>query len=486
MAKLISNPMRFGTSTFNFHRRAFLVSREALDLTGQTSCEGFTITGAQPSDSDRRIIFKIDDVLYKFEDSSLVEFEGKADVDDVLENGNTVAELTALTDIPEFVGKQIYPIIALFSPAGVSVMPSIKIALKARKNTESYTKTVYGWKRDLDLGGDTGAPRIISIEKSDTCTGNATTGVKVSIKDSKDNWSDYVDIDQIVDQEAHGVQFQYNYTVTQVGGDDSALLNKVVCTYTSGAANVSGTNADLYTVVQNYETDLQTCYVIVKHAPLVDSQINAFVNFMSTPSHRELITLGTSNGSKQTLALGVNGVKDAGIDQASIRLYVDGAPLLTFDYNIETSEVTVTFESGKTITASYDYNHGVENWLPMEKVIDSQPYLDDGTYMSRYVYTLADGDTAGKQISNVRLQLTRPTGKVKNQSLGKATGKVQMIALPHRANESTISLNADWNYEPESQILTFVADKNTVLTLSYSWAGEQNVLLGLVAGWSAS
>lgn len=486
MAKLISNPMRFGSSTFNFNRRAFLVSREAFDVTDQTSCEGFTITGSQPPGSDRRIIFKIDDTLYKFDGSNLVEFSGEANVDDVLEDGNTVDELTTLTDIPAFVGKQIYPIIALFAPAGAATMPTIKLKLKVRKNTESFTKRNQSKKYDLEIGNDQGTPRIISIVKTDTCTGQGSTSVKVSIKDADGNWSDYVDIDQVIDQEAYGIHYYYYRTVTVVGGEDSAMINKVVCTYTSGAANVTGSNADLYTTVQNYETDLQTCYLIVKHAPLVDSQINAFVNFMSTPKHRELITLGTSNGSKQTLTLGVNGVKDTGIDPASIQLYVDGAPLLVFDYNIKESQVTVTLESGKVITASYDYNHDAENWLPMEKVIDSQPYLDDGTYMSRFVCTLADDDTAGKQISNVRLQLTRPSGKVKNQSLGKATGKTQMIVLPHRADESSINLNADWSYDVDSQILTFVGTKNEELTLSYSWVGEQNVLLGIVAGWSAA
>ena len=298
-----------------------------------------------------------------------------------------------------------------------------------------------------------------------------------------------MNLEDAIEHDADAIQFQYTFNVTEIDGADSAKINGVTYSYATGAAAVSGANADLYTIVQNYESDLQTCYLIVKHAPLVDSQINAFVNFMSTPKQRELITIGTSNGSKQTLALGVNSVKDTGIDPASIRLYVDGAPLLVFDYNIKQSEVTVTLESGKVITASYDYNHDAENWLPMEKVIDSQPYLDDGTYMSRYVYVLPDDDTAGKQISNVRLQLVRPSGKVKNQSLGKATGKTQMIALPHRADESTITLNVDtdsWSYEPDSQILTFVGTKNEEITLSYSWTGEQNVLLGLVAGWSAS
>ncbi len=480
--KLISNPMRFGTSTFNFNHGAFLIAKEPFDARNQTAVEGFTISGAQPTDTDRRIIFKIDNKLYKFDGSNLVTYDGAGEFDDVISNGNTVSELTALTDIPAFVGKQIYPIIALFAHVNCTVMPSIKIALKVRKSTETYTLTKTSPEYAL-LTND-GTPRITALEKSDTCTGDASADVKIRIKNA-DTWSDFMKLEDAIEQDADSIQFQYTFNVTEIDGEDSAKINGVTYNFATGAAAVSGSNADLYSIVQNYESDLQTCYLVVKHDPLVDSTIKAYVNFMAAPQRRELITIGTSNGSFQTLPLGVNNVKDIGIDQHSIRLYADAVPLLDFDYNVETSEVTINVANGKVITASYDYGHGSETWLEMDKVIDSQPYFDD-TYMSRFHFTLPDSQTENKKISNVRLQLTRPTGKVTNQSLGKATGKVQMLSLPHRATQSTISLNAEWSYEPESQILSFVAAKNTALNLSYSWVGEQPVVHSFTCGWAGA
>ena len=482
---LISNPMRFGTSTFNFHHRAFLVSREAWDTSEYTNVEGFDISGAAPANCERRIIFKIGDALYKFSGNNLVAYDYDGEYDDVIENGNTVSELITLTDIPAMVNKQIYPIIALFAPVSATAMPSIKIGLKVRSNTEKYTKTVTTGAYKVSGGKYGGTPRIISITKNETCTGNGTVNVKIALKNSDDTWTDFMDTADAIEYEATAFKYKYVFNVNEINGDDSAKLNKMVLKYTSGAAAVSGSNADLYSVVNNYETNLQTCYIVVKHQPLIDSQIKAYVNFMQLPKRRELITIGTSNGTFQTLTLGTSGA-DTGIDQASIQLYADGVPLLDYDYNMEVGTVTINVESGKTITASYDYGHDTENWLAMTKDIDSQPYLEDGTYMSRFSYTLPDNQTENKQISNIRLQMTHPSGTVTNQSLGKATGKTQMIVLPHSADKSSINLNADWSYDADSQILTFIAAKNTALTLSYSWDGEQVKILGYTVGWSAA
>lgn len=106
--------------------------------------------------------------------------------------------------------------------------------------------------------------------------------------------------------------------------------------------------------------------------------------------------------------------------------------------------------------------------------------------MSRFTYTLPDSAAVDKQISNVRLQITRPSGKVKNASLGTATGVAQMTVLPHAADVATISLNADWNYDEDSQILSYTAAKGTALTLSYSWLGEQVYVRSMAAGWVAA
>ena len=153
---------------------------------------------------------------------------------------------------------------------------------------------------------------------------------------------------------------------------------------------------------------------------------------------------------------------DAQIDHSSIRIYVDGVQTSDFDYNTEVGELSINATSGKSILASYDYDCGLEDWRPMTKEFDQQPYLDD-TYMTRFSYVLPDDVEASR--ANVRIRLGRPSGKVTNLSLGKATGKTQQIVLPHVAIPDSISLNADFTYNFDNRILTFVAAKNTALKL---------------------
>ena len=485
---LISNSFRFGTDTFDFSgRSALLVSKEALDFTEQTNVDGFTITGSQPADTDRRVIFKIDDALYKFNGSSLIPYTGDGEFADVISKGNTVEQLNALTDIPAFVGKLVYPIIALKAGWTAASMPTIKIAARARNVSATYTKKYNATAHELKIDDPNVIPRIADITPDITITGNASCEINARVRDAEGNWSAWMPLNEIPGQYATAIDWQIFYTVTTLDGTDSVLCNSVAFRYNTGATAVNSNSADVYSVVQNYQSDLQTCYVVVRHSKLIDSTIDAYVNFMPAPKHRTLITLGTTTGVEQQLTLGVNGVKDTGVDQSSIKLFADGEPLLEFDYNTETSEVTVMLAAGKVITASYDYGRGSEVWLPMIRDGEPQLYPDDGSYMSRYTYTLPDNQTDGKQISNVRFKLTRPSGNVKNLSLGNATGKTQQIILPHAADATTIKLpNAEWTYDDDSQILTFIAPKNTALSLSYSWLGEQIKIHSFASGWVAA
>lgn len=482
---LKNNSMRYGTDEFVFSKSALLTSKQPLDATEQTSVEGFTISGTEPSGSARRIIFKVDDELQYFVDGVPVAYPHDGEEADVLTYGNTVAELTQITNIPAWVGKKIYPIIALSSPADTTVLPTIKLALKARRATEVYSKSVETAEFELDaIEGFT--PHIADVKVNVVLTGNASATATCRIKQDGE-WGDWFsDIVEAKEKDAEAIQFKLNYTVTTLDGTDSAKISSILVQHTMGAAAVSGEVAELYSTIQNYETDLKTCYLVVKHKRLIDSHIEAYVNFKAEPLHRELIPLGTSTGTMQTLPLAVDGVKDTGIDQDSIQLFADGVPITGFGYNTGASTVTINnVGAGKAVAASYDYAHAKEDWLEMIHQIDQQPYKEDGTYMTRFEYVLPDSET-DKKISNVRMSLVRPTGKVENSSLGIGTGAVQQFVLPHAAKQETIELNGDWSYNPDSQIITVIAPKGQELIISYDWIGETPSIISWTAGWSAT
>lgn len=481
----ISNVFRFGTDTFDYSgKSALLVSNEALDCSNFSDVDGFTVTGSQPENTDRRVIFKIDGSLWKFNGQNLVAYNGEGEFEDIIKYGNTVAQLNALTSIPGFVGKLVYPIIALKAGWTVTAMPTIKIALRVRNNTTTYNYNYRTAIRHMIIDDPTVVPRITAIAPGISSTGNASCDVYIRLCDGDGVWGNWIPIEEAVGSNATAVQFEMHYAVSTIDGSDSVICDYINFYYNTGGLAVNGNSADIYSDVDNYGNDLQTCYVVVKHDKLVDSKITAYVNFMDAPKHRELISIGTSNTTGTPLKLGVGGVKDSGIDPGSIKLFADGEPVQDFDYNVEVSEVTLNIGAGKAITASYDYDRDSETWLKMKADGDQQPYLDDGTFMSRFTYTLKDADAVNKKISNVRLQLTRPTGSVKNFSLGSATGKTQLYVLPHAADETTISLpDATWSYDEDSQILTYTATKGTELRLTYSWRGEQIIVRSFAAGW---
>ena len=485
---LVYNTMRFGTDVFTASdeetpvigtRKALLISKEALDASNATSVTSFVFGGDAPSGTKRRIMFKIDNKFYRFVDGTLTEYTDEINVDNVLTNGNKPLTLQNISDLSALVGKSIYPIIALQSCNSDS--PSVKIGLNTSNYTETKSKTVTS--AQFTLPSPVGVtPKIVAITPDLTCSGDASVTITVRLKQPNGSWSSYMQLADAENLDATAAQFKIVYKVVNVGSD-SAKVNSIAVNYLANLENVTGDYSDLFSVIPNFETDLRLCYLVVRHKKLIDSTIEAFANFFVTPKRRERIFIGEGTGDIAQFILGVDGNRDSQIDHSSIRIFVDGVQTSNFDYNTEVSEITINAASGKSILASYDYDCGLEVWHPMDVEFFQQPYFD-GSYMTRFSYILPDD--ADTSIANIRIRFTRPFGSVNNQSLGSATGKTQQIALPHVAVPDSISLNADFSYNQDTRILTFVAAKNTDLKLSYDYFGEQHKIYSWAAGWSAA
>jgi len=478
---LTFNTMRYGTDGFAFKKDALLVAKLPLDAGGQTSVEGFIIEGAEPTGSMRRILFKVDDKLYKFSGTNLVEVTGDVTTDFVLENGNTVAELGALDDIPAWVGKKIYPIVALYSTADATIMPSIKMSLKVRSATDVYEKT--SDTAEIDLAKDSGAtPRIVDVETFTSTTGRGVVNITARVKQAG-YWTDFMAVQAVKDIDAEAIQFRIRYTVGTIGGSDSARVDKILVRHTLGTATVSGDNAEIYSIQQNYEHTLQTCNVAVRHKRLFDSVIGAYVSFSKPTKTRVFLPIGISSGAAQVLTLGEDGNRDKGIDQSTLKLFADGNPIVNFSYNTEVSEVTINLPAGQAITASYEYERGLETWYEMTVDVDQQPY-PDGTCLTRFTYTLPDDELDGQTISNIRLQLYRTSGHVDDEYLGIANCLTQQFVLAHAAKGETLNVNAQFSYDEDSQIVTLNAPHGTRLTASYDWVGESHTVYSWAASWA--
>ncbi|MBR1645201.1 MAG: hypothetical protein IJ774_05730 [Selenomonadaceae bacterium] len=475
------NTMRFGTDEFVFDRQGLLTSKVALDTTGQTSVGAFTITGSEPNGTKRRFLFKVDNKIWKFVEGAPVEYTGGTDVDSVLANGNTAAEVTAVADNSAWVNKKIYPIIALYADVDATVMPTAKISLAAMSSSATFEYSVETAEYELKEASQA-TPRIVSVDVTSETTGSAMVYTTARVKNG-DTWSDYTSLAAISGKEAEAIQFKTRFTVTTLDGTDSGKLTKIVIRYTMGEAVVSGDNAEIFSVIQDYELPLGTCSVTIRHDRLTDSVIKAYVNLMKPSKSRVFLPIGVATGTADTFVLGENGVGDTNIDQNTLKVFGNGAPVANFSYNTETSELTVTADAGTAITASYTYDRDQEFWREMSKDVNQQPY-NDGTVLTRFSYSLPEEEQFGQTVSNIRLQLYRTQGTVTNAILGTANGMTQQFVLKHAAKADTIICNAAWSYNENSQILTCVAPKDTEITISYDWIGESHTVHSWAAGWS--
>lgn len=476
-----------GISGGGFVKRALLVSKNPWDCSNLTVIEGFNITSNEPTNTKIRFAWKIDDKYYMIKNTGELNEIANFSVTSALSKGNSVNFLSTLTSVEAFRGKQIFPCIALQSLSTAEEPPAVKISLKGKNEINTLSKTVTSQK--FSLADDENLPTILSITPDISCTGEGSVSIQCRLFDALDKATAYMDLQDAVEKTASAIQFRIVYKVSAAESQDSAKINNISVEHSYGKSVVVGEDADLYTVVQNYDLPLQMCHVTVRHSPLINSKLEAYVNFMHEPKKRKLLNIGKGTGLLQEYVLGESSSNpDKKIDASTIELYKSATPITNFSYNSETSTVSFKAPLNTEITASYDYDHDVEVWRKMTLDV-TEPYNNEtGDAMTRFTYTLSDSEADGKVISNVRLVMKRPTGTVKNYDLGVApNNKKNLYSLPHIPKMSSISFSdssVDHNYDENSQLLTVVAPKGTKLLVSYKWQGEPVTIYSLACGWA--
>lgn len=446
------NTMAYGSDGFEFRKRALFKCSEPLDFSYETSVTELQIGGTEPEGTSRRIIFQIDGKLYRFVNNILDEYTGRGELEDILENGNTVAELLELKNIQSFVGKKVFPLIALDAPADSPVFPKIKIAAKVNSYNDIYT--LYKYSPVYELPSDA---RIFEAVESKYTNGNATVLTQCKINDGE--WLYLADC---AFKDAQKIQFRSQFVLSTLDGSDFAKVNSVKLFYQTDKNLSAAPTMEIISKPQDFNYDLKTCYALINHSELVDSQIKAFVSFSKLPIRRENVMIGTATGETQTLNLAYGGVVDSGIVADSIHLEVDNRTFPDFYFDVENSTVTLKADAGKEIFASYDI-YDAEDWREME-------YLDGDTFSSRFCFNLAD--SLDMKVCNVKFVVTRLSGSVENETLGLGTGKLQTFFLPHRAKLETLQCTGDFLYDENSQILKVVAPLNMPVVASYDWQGQ--------------
>lgn len=472
------NTMQRGISPFEFNRRALFYYPDAFDFTRETAVKKFLISGAEPENTSRRIIFEVDGALMYFTNDGLTNYPSYGELDDILTYGNTVEELLNVDGIPQFIGKRVGLKVAMTAPADLKVMPLLKIGAVVSTFNDIYEKEELSPVYELKTSK---LAKIINLTAEKDLNGYAELKTSVRYRDDLGNWSDWTTFDDAVNKRAAAIQFKAAHTLTTLDGSEESELVEARVDYTTDADNLAGDTLELITKPVEYYTNLATCYALIKHGELIDCNVNCFVMFKTPTKHRENLVIGVGNGELKTYYLGEGGGVDKNIDHSSIVIKLNGANFHDFYYNTVNATVDLQTDSDVTITASYDYDVDKEEWLPMTLVTSTN---DDDVYTTRFVRRMSDNDI--KTISAVRFSFTRQHGSVDEFTLTTANGKSQSFILQHRAKAESITVtNANYTFDEVTQKLDVTGSINAAIKLAYDWCGQFPQVFEVIAGWQA-
>lgn len=461
----------------HYFNRGLLTSKNPINLLDKTSVSGFTIKGIEPANTKRRVALKVEDKWNKLSAEGALTPLATQEItaDSVLEEGNTVAELEAITATTGLAGKLIYPAVALYAEPEAEVMPTFGMTVKAEIDTtvNVYSYTGYSQEYNLSTGEDV---QVVNVAAETETTGEGNVVVTARLKQGGE-WTDYMALSDTAMKQASALQLKAVYTVTNTDGSQSAKVKNVTIRYTTSGATVNGVSTDIVTKTQRFTNDLVYAHCYVKHKKLQDAVIDAYCSLRKRPKSKTMYQFGNGTGALNTYKL-----PDAGINQDTLSVYVAGKAVYDFGYNTETSEITLTADKDTALSASYECGWELSEWIKMVQGVSQ--VNDGGGYTTEYSYTVPTHEGYEYTVTAIKYSLVRPEGKVTEEAIGVGTGKRQMIELPHFAKKESIVCNGAWSYDYDRKLLTVIAPKGEDIIISYDWIAETPTVYAISAGWA--
>lgn len=460
-----------------YFNQGLLTSKTPVNLLDKTSVSGFTVKGIEPANTKRRVAFKVEDKWNKLSAEGALTPLATQEItaDSVLEEGNTVAELEAITTTTGLAGKLIYPAVALYAEPEAEVMPTFGMTVKAEIDTtvNVYSYTGYSQEYKLSAGEDV---QVVNVAAETETTGEGNVVVTARLKQGGE-WTDYMALSDTAMKQASALQLKAVYTVTNTDGSQSAKVKNVTIRYTTSGATVNGVSTDIVTKTQRFTNDLVYAHCYVKHKKLQDAVIDAYCSLRKRPKSKTMYQFGNGTGALNTYKL-----PDAGINQDTLSVYVDGKAVYDFGYNTETSEITLTADKDTALSASYECGWELSEWIKMVQGVSQ--VNDGGGYTTEYSYTVPTHEGYEYTVTAIKYSLVRPEGSVTEETIGVGTGKRQMIELPHFAKKETIVCNGAWSYDYDRKLLTIIAPEGADIVISYGWIAETPTVYAISAGWA--
>ena len=440
-------------------RESLLKSKVPLNMTQENAVQGFVIDGNEPTGSERKFLFKVDGKIYRLAGNVPQQLLiDENNIDEVLTQGNTAAELLTITSLAEWIGKDIYPIIGLRAPANSSVMPSVSLGLKCKSSADQYKAHEDG--PSFYLGNKArfiGAVAEYEVENK----GTAELKVRLLQDGVWTSWKDQIDLQGQFCQE---VQVRGEYTVVSAtGGSSTARIKNVEVYYSKFADEVAAEESAIYLTQQYYPENMTVGSLGVFHPILRDCELSAYICYEENPVPVKEVELGEGTGSQQTFEV------EGGLEYGTFSVSINGIKTTNYTYTSSTNTVTLTAPAGSKITVSFYTNINPEVWEEMELQFTERDFNSTtDLYFTRFLHTLENVE--GSKLVKAKIICKVKSGTETFNEI--ATGDWQEIPLAHPAQKHSIICNTTYKFDEDTNILRIKAPRGYEVEISYSWQGK--------------
>lgn len=264
----------------------------AIDLENYSTVTGLSITSEEPTGTAARFVLSLDDGNWQAYDTTNATWADVATqtltADSVLTEGNTKAELLALTatQLDRFAGHVVNIAAAMSQSDTTNNIPSITSVKFLGQSNDMLTKeTVEGPEISLtDLNADVEIMDI-HVDKEEVAGGTVT--VLVATKDKDGNWADYVDYTELLNGTpamAKAVKFKAVLTSPNPGTSSAALRSVSIKHRTDNVAVFSEGVGVCLTKTYNFINPISRAHLMVKHPLVPDTEISAQIALREPPN----------------------------------------------------------------------------------------------------------------------------------------------------------------------------------------------------------
>jgi hypothetical protein len=481
-------PIRYTQDLLQTDKSGLLVSAVPLDATGLTQIDGLTIAGSEPDGTSRRLLLKWGETWQRWTGSAWDDAPTQdLTVDSVLDEGNTAAELTALTmaELSSLAGNAIHVAIALYAADPDGAMPTAGFSLTGKSDGVLTEKTVQSPQIPLDNE----PVEIIDV----TVETDAASGGSVTVTAQADG-GEWADPASLVGATASSLAFRAVLRAPTVGVS-TAKMESVTVKYKTGSSDLATGVASVvsktydFSQVDGTPLDMGQAHLMVKRLDVPDTEIQAFLSLRPAPQKVESEILGVGDGQQKTYTL----AHLDGIAAHTLKVYFGEAlqSAAAYAFSSATGQVTCTAPSGTTVWVSYEYGWEPETWTSMSR---DRAYPDtDNQYMinDQFNYVAGMEGPVGS-VASVRVDLVQLTGTATDEPLGTGRGMSFGYRLAHNPLPETMQIKADgvlldrsrWIYDAVTNIVTLSAASEAQLTATYDWIGRQPQVDSVACVWN--